>query len=119
MLVFNFCGYRLIFSYLEEKATEKLITKIDAGHYDESSLVEIKIPMQLPYYSNWSDYQPYFGETEWEGKKFQFVKRKLANDTLYLLCINDAEKNDLREAKHDFFKSVNSLQHDANQTGNQ
>lgn len=119
LLVFNFCGYRLIFSYLEDKATDRLVQRIDAGRYDESSLVEIKIPMQLPYYSNWSDYQPYYGETEWEGKKFQFVKRKLVNDTLYLLCINDTEKNSLESAKHDYFKSVSSLQHDAQNSDNQ
>ena len=31
--------------------------------------------MRLPYYNNWKDYEPYYGEVEIDGKFYTFVKR--------------------------------------------
>ena len=113
ILVFNIWGYRWIFYYLEEKATVRLEQKLDAGDYSESQLVEIKIPLKLPYYTNWKEYEPHYGEAEWEGQHYQFVKRKLSNDTLFLLCIPHTEKTNIQVAAADYFKSMNDLQHDS------
>jgi hypothetical protein len=112
ILVFNIWGYRWIFHYLEEKATVRLEEKLDAGDYNESQLVEIKIPLKLPYYTNWKEYEPHYGEAEWDGQHYQFVKRKLSNDTLFLLCISHTEKNNIRGAAVDYFQCMNDLQHD-------
>lgn len=120
ILVFNFCGYKWILSYMEKKSTVRLEQKLDAGDYDANDLVEVKIPLNLPYYTDWAEYETFYGETEYKGKIYQFVKRKISADTLYLLCIPHTEKNDLQVAKSDFFKTVNSLQHDGMpQKGNQ
>ena len=98
--------------YFEEKATTRLEHKLETGDYDESMLVEVKIPLQLPYYTNWTEYERHYGETEWNGQHYQFVKRKLYNDTLYLLCIPHTEKNNIQTAAADIFRSVNNIQHD-------
>ncbi|MBS1573669.1 MAG: hypothetical protein JST09_00080 [Bacteroidetes bacterium] len=119
ILVFNFWGYRWVLSSLEQRATIKLEQKIDAGNYDESQLVEVKIPLNLPYYTDWGEYQTYYGEAQFNGENFQYVKRKVVGDTLYLLCIPHVEKNNLQMAKTDYFKSVNNIQHDGPQKGGQ
>ncbi len=119
ILVFNFCGYKWALSYLEQKATIRLEQKLDAGKYDIHQLVEVKIPLNLPYYTDWSEYQTYYGEAELNGESYQYVKRKVVGDTLYLLCIPHTEKNDIQLAKADYFKVVNNLQHDGQQKGNQ
>jgi hypothetical protein len=62
LLLFNVAGYRVLFSLLEQKATTRLENKIDAGNYSESQLVEIKIPLSMPYYSD-KDYESVYGET--------------------------------------------------------
>ena len=62
-------------SYLEQKATIRLEQKLDAGKYDIHQLVEVKIPLNLPYYSDWSEYQTYYGEAELNGESYQYVKR--------------------------------------------
>lgn len=98
--------------YLEAKATIRLEQKLETGDYDEKILVEVKIPLQLPYYTNWSQYERTYGETEWNGQHYQYVKRKLYNDTLYLLCIPHTEKNNIQTAAVDIFRSVNNIQHD-------
>jgi hypothetical protein len=93
--------------------------KLDAGKYDESQLVEVKIPLHLPYYNEQNSYETFYGEVELNGQSYQYVKRKVTSDTLYLLCIAHTEKNDIQIAKSDYFKSVNNLQHDGQQKGNQ
>lgn len=120
VLVFNFCGYKWVLSYMEKQSSTRLEQKLDAGNYDETELVEVKIPLNLPYYTDWVEYETFHGETEYKGEVYQFVKRKISADTLYLLCIPHTEKNDLQVAKSDFFKTVNNLQHDGMpQKGNQ
>lgn len=112
ILLFNTWGYRWLITYLEEKATLRLEQKLETGDYDESMLVEVKIPLQLPYYTNWSEYERHYGETEWNGQNYQYVKRKLFNDTLYLLCFPHTEKNNIQTAAADIFRSVNNIQRD-------
>lgn len=119
ILIFNFWGYRWVISSLEKNATIRLEQKIDAGNYDESQLVEVKIPLNLPYYTDWGDYQSYYGEAQINGENYQYVKRKVVGDTLYLLCLPHTEKDNLQLAKTDFFKTVNNIQHDGSQKGNQ
>lgn len=109
ILVFNFYGYRWLLSYFEENATARLEQKLDAGDYDVNQLVEVKIPLRVPYQASWSDYETFYGETKWDGKYYQYVKRKLSNDTLYLLCIPHDEKTKIHTAKTDYFKSINNL----------
>jgi len=94
---------------MEDKATARLEQRLDAGDYDETQLVEVKIPLRAPYQTSWSDYQTFYGETEWNGEYYQYVKRKLSNDTLYLLCIPHTEKTKIHAVKTDYFKSVNDI----------
>jgi hypothetical protein len=105
ILIFNIAGYRLLFNHLEKNATAKLENKIDEGAYSPEQLIEIKIPLSMPYYSD-KDYEAVYGETEWNGQHYQYVKRKVSGNTLYLLCIPNHEKNNIAEAKNDFTKSV-------------
>jgi len=98
----------LVFAYLEENATSRLEEKIDAGQYDESQLIEIKIPLQLPYYND-SKYQTCYGETEFNGEHYRYVKRKVSGNTLYLLCLPHTEKDNIAAVKTDFVKAVNDI----------
>ncbi len=112
ILLMNFIGYRWMLSYMDSQATMRLEQKLDAGDYDESALVEVKIPLNLPYHNNWSEYEIFYGQVNYDGKYFQYVKRKLSNDTLFLLCLPHEEKTRINEAKADLFKSVHDLPFD-------
>lgn len=101
-------GYKLFFAYLEEKATIRLERKIDAGQYDDSQLVEIKIPLNLPYYSD-SKYEACYGETEFNGEYYRYVKRKVSGNTLYLLCLPHTEKDNIVATKAGFVKAVSEI----------
>ena len=95
---------------LEQQASTSLQQRLDLNQYDDNSLVEVKIPVSLPYLSNWNSFEKYQGETEINGIHYKYVKRKLVNDTLILLCIPNQAKNELKSARSDYFKQVNDLQ---------
>jgi hypothetical protein len=46
------------------------------------------------------------------GVHYNYVKRKLHNDTLILLCLPNTEKMNLFNARETFFSLVNDLQQD-------
>lgn len=109
LFAFNWFGYRLVFDYMQHQANEQLEAVLDNNSYDESELIELKVPVHLPYQSNWTSYQRYNGEIEMNGVTYQYVKRKLANDTLYLKCIPNMEKMHIETARNEFFRISNSL----------
>ena len=108
VMLINLVGYRWIFSIIENKATAKLEQNISIGNYSEDQLVEIKIPLNMPYYSN-KEYENAYGEAEWNGVHYRFVKRKVSGNTLYLMCLPNTEKNSIVKAKDEFTKAVNDV----------
>ena len=109
LFAFNWFGYRLYYDYLQHKTNENLEASFDSNSYDESQLVELKIPVHLPYQTSWTSYQRYDGEININGTSYKYVKRKLSNDTLYLMCIPNIKKMRLETAKNDFYKISNDL----------
>ncbi len=108
-MLFNVAGYHWIFSLLENNVTAVLENKIDAGNYTDDQLMEIQIPLHMPYYSD-KDFEQVYGETDWNGIHYRYVKRKISGNILYLLCIPNSEKNQLVSAKNDFTKAVSDIQ---------
>jgi hypothetical protein len=115
-MFFNIVGYRWYFSVIENKATAKLEQKISAGNFNEDQLVEIRIPLNMPYYSD-KDYEEVYGETDWNGEHYRYVKRKVSGNTLYLLCLPDKENTSIAQVKNEYTKAVNDVP--ANKQGSQ
>jgi hypothetical protein len=111
LMVFNLVGYRWLFSSIENKATASLEQKISAGKYTVDQLVEIRIPLDMPYYSD-KDYENVYGETDFNGEHYRYVKRKVSNNTLYLLCLPNKEKTNIAKVKNEFTKAVNDIPSD-------
>ena len=110
---FNSFGYRLLFDYMQQKTDKKLEAKLDNHAYDESQLIELKIPVNVAYQTSWTSYQRCNGEITIDGIMYKYVKRKLTNDTLYLMCIPNSAKMRLEVAKNNVFKISNDLTNDA------
>ena len=109
ILLFNSVGYRFVVDYMQKESDERLEVRFDKNEYDESQLIEIKIPVNVAYQTSWSEYERYDGEVEMDGITYKYVKRKLCNDTLYLKCIPNTQKMQLQAAKNDFFKNNNDI----------
>jgi hypothetical protein len=108
LFLFNLFGYRIVVDYIQQRVNEQLEARLDNNAYDESQLVEVKIALHLPYQTS-SSYERYNGEVEINGLLYKYVKRKVNNDTLYLMCIANTKKMHLETAKDDFFKISNDL----------
>jgi hypothetical protein len=113
ILLFNWGGYRLFSHFLQHRANLQLQTKLDENDYDEKELIEIKVPLHLPYQLNWKSFERFDGQINVDGKHYKYVKRKVYNDSLVLLCLPNEKKQNLEKAKDDYFKVVNDIEPDA------
>jgi len=52
ILLFNWVGYRLFSDFLMHRADIRLEARLDKNDFREDELVEIKIPLHLPYQLN-------------------------------------------------------------------
>lgn len=115
ILFFNWYGYRIISSILTQKADKRLELQLDNAQYSESELIEIKIPLNIPYQYDQPEFERYYGEVEVNGKYYMYVKRKIEHGVLTLKCIPNEVKEKIEAAGNDFFKNMTGL--DGNQAG--
>ncbi len=94
----------MVFSYLEKKASKELTANIETKTFDENNLVEIKTDLNMPYVAD-KEYENAYGETVIKGVHYQYVKRKIENNVLYLMCLPNDEKIVLAEAKNNVEKN--------------
>lgn len=90
-------------------ADSQLQTKIENLHETDKSLITVKIPIRLPYQTDWKEFESVEGEMTYNNTTYKYVKRKVLRDTLILLCVNFKEKSQIQKNSNDFFKKVNDL----------
>lgn len=106
MLLFNWFGYKLVFEFLQQKADFLQEARIERKEYDESSLLEIIIDVGLPYFNDWKDFEPCYGEIEVKGRFYTYVKRKIQNGKLVLKCLPNNEKQNIRDNERHLVKKT-------------
>jgi len=116
LFLFNWVGYRLLSSFMETRADIELQARLDDNNYEESQLISLKVPITyLSYYNNAPEFETVTGKIEVGGVQYKYVKRRIFNDSLEVLCIPDAAAMKLRSVKDQFFASVNGLQQGAHE----
>ncbi|HWB24124.1 MAG TPA: hypothetical protein VG738_01535 [Chitinophagaceae bacterium] len=109
LFLFNIIGYRLVFYFAQKQEDARVEASLDNSDYNENDLVTIKVPLSLPYQTNWKDFERVDGEVTLDGKIYKYVKRKVEDGQLILLCLPDEHKMRLQTARDDFFKMANDL----------
>lgn len=92
LLLFNFCGYKLMLYVLQDQADDRTEQVLDAGHYTERELVLVEVPLSNPYQVSTADFERVNGEISFDGVLYKYVKRKITDGKMLLLCIPDHEK---------------------------
>lgn len=111
ILFFNWYGYQLVTSFLQDRANHSLEARLDKDNYDESQLVSVRIPLtSLSYYTSSTSFERVDGQIELGGVQYKYVKRRIFKDSLEVLCIPDQSAMGLTKAKNEFFRQVNDLQ---------
>ncbi len=109
ILLFNGFGYRLVSNYFDQKAADQLVNLIEENDYDEASLIVIKTPINLPYYANNPQFERVDGEIVIKGIVYQYVQRRIYNDSLELKVIPNQDRLHIKNAREDFYKLAQDL----------
>lgn len=109
ILLFNIIGYRFLLNYLEAASNEAVVAKLDRQEYNDYELVTITVPLNLPYETDWKDFERLDGTVTLQGKSYRYVKRKIYHGQLVLLCLPDESARRFDTAKDEFFKIANDL----------
>lgn len=114
VFLFNVIGYKVFFYYLEQAADNRIEARLEALSELDKDLITVKIPINLPYQTDWAKFERTDGEVFVNGTVYRYVKQKVSRDTLILLCINNKEKSDLVKKRSDYFQKVNDLSAESN-----
>ena len=109
LLLFNTLGYQLMFYYVQQRSDAHFVTRLDEATYQEEDLITLTLPLNMPYQVDRPDFERVDGEINIGGKVYKYVKRKVQEGQLVLLCLPDHNKMRLQEARQDYFKQVNDL----------
>ena len=104
IMLFNGFGYRIVSNYFDQKASAHLISLINENNYNESELVSVKTPINLPYYSNSPKFERLDGEMEINGVVYQYVERRVYNDSLEIRILPNQDRLHIKNAKESFDK---------------
>jgi hypothetical protein len=110
IFVFNLFGYQLWVLYIENNAKQHLQSLVDNNGYNEDELILIKKPINLPYYNNTKDFSRADGQVEINGVVYKYVKSRIYNDSLQMLCLPNTDVAKIHQAKDDYFKTVVDIQ---------
>jgi hypothetical protein len=109
VFLFNVIGYKVFFYYLERAADSRIQARLETLSEADRSLITVKIPIKLPYQTDWQNFERTDGEVTVNGSVYRYVKQKVSRDTLILLCINDFDKTRLAKGSSEYFEKVNDL----------
>jgi hypothetical protein len=110
LFIFNLFGYRILFYFAQQQSDISIEKALNTNQYNEKDLITVKIPMSVPYQVERKDFERYSGEVTLNGKIYKYVKRKVCDGNLVLLCLPDHNKMHLETAKNDLIKNSNDLQ---------
>jgi hypothetical protein len=86
-------------------------SQLDDDKYIDAQLLSLKVPVSdLAYCNNSQTFERVDGEIEINGLIYKLVKRRLYQDSIEYLCIQNSAVMYLKSAKDEFFKLVNDLQ---------
>jgi hypothetical protein len=102
----NICGWQIFFSFAERSADRKMVASLDENKYNENDLIQIKLPLDIPYTIDKKDYERCDGETVLNGVHYNYVKRIVSNDTMYLYCVPNHQKTELNNIKTEYAKQA-------------
>lgn len=104
----------MLYNYMANQSDISLEKALDQKEYNESELITIKQATNLPYYTNSKDFQRIDGEVEMNGIKYKYVKCRIYNDSLEMLCIPNRSKMQIEQSKNDYAKVAHDFQQDNN-----
>jgi len=109
IFLLNQAGYVLLFQYFINDADTRIQHRISSNIYNEDDLIEIKVALNMPYLQSANNFVRVDGKIKLNGVHYNYVKRKVAGDTLYLLCLPNFLKTQLSDVKSELAKDYGDI----------
>jgi hypothetical protein len=109
ILAFNWLGYDIVVAVLNARAHYTAQKSIDSRQYDPSRLIEIKVPLDLPYSTDWASFEQVKGVISFEGVLYNFVERKYENGQMTYRCLPNQRGTEIQNARDYFYSLVYDL----------
>ena len=113
IILLNTAGYYLFFEGLRYHSSITWSFDEDDSNGQE---VIVKIPMNVPYFSQERDWEKAEGQFEYQGEIYRMVRQKLTLDAIYIGCVEDKEGNLIQQQLADFAKTFTDKEGDSKQS---
>lgn len=117
LFLLNAVGLYCIFVGLQFKYAQEANEKLDDDQYSNEAALTFKIPLSVPYSVDQPNFERVTGEFEHQGDVYRLVKQKLYRDTLYIVCVKDANSKQINQALSDYVKTFADQPVNPNPTG--
>jgi hypothetical protein len=84
---------------MQRQAYEQMVSRIDRAEYNEDDLIEISAPLNLPYYTDWQDFERRDGQVTINGVVYNYVARKYTNNVMVYKCIRNEKQQHINDVK--------------------
>lgn len=104
ILAFSLGGYLLLVDYLSYQERNKIQAIIENKTYESIHLVEMSVPVDLPYLLDWQEWEKHEGMVVINGVPHQFVERKLEAGRMHYRCLPNNGLKQVLSARETFMK---------------
>ncbi|MFZ9504944.1 MAG: hypothetical protein ACO263_10270 [Cyclobacteriaceae bacterium] len=99
LFTFTLGGYYMLFWMLEKQALVDSSYQLASEKISDQELIEIKIPITLPYPVQEGQIEKRSGTFNHDGQSFSIVKQKYENDVLTIWCYRNIDVEKIQNIK--------------------
>ncbi len=109
VFLFNLVGYKVLFFCLTAAADLRLEAEIAKIRSDDNRLITIRIPLNLPYAPEKTEFEPASGEVQANGTTFRYVMWRIEKGEVELLCISNREESRIIDRTDEFVRKISLM----------
>lgn len=107
--LFNIGGQLAFHQYLAYKADQFFNEQVNKNLYSVDDLTEVKIPVNLPKVTDWEGYVNLNGEVRFANASYNYVKIRITQKAIYLMCIPNYETTHLSGQNIIYAKQIKDI----------
>ncbi len=110
LLLYNMVGYSVVYWFGGNVALEAQKDELESTLKEE--FITVKVPVSLPYQTNWTAPQPVQGKLQVGSEFYEMIEQIMLNDTIYITCKPD------RDARANFYALADHINKHINDNAN-
>ena len=103
ILAFNWLGFDLVVAWMNVNVNRVAQASIDEGRFNPDQLIEIKVDLELPYTTDWTNFENIKGTVSYQGVVYNFVERKYEKGQMIYRCLPNHRGTELQNARDYFY----------------